>query len=78
MRASMRQARLHFHGKNIHPGTAEGKMINAVQLLKDFLTASPRIMPEKTDGRQGFYPSASEARDRGLVRPIIRDHDRRC
>ena len=74
-------ARLHFHGKNIHPGTAKGKMINAVQLLKDFLSAVPEDqVPEKTDGRQGFiHPMEAQVTvDQGQLDLIIRDHDRQA
>ena len=74
-------ARLHFHGKNIHPGTAKGKMINAVQLLKDFLSALPEDqVPEKTDGRQGFiHPMEAQVTvDQGRLDLIIRDHDRQA
>ena len=74
-------ARLHFHGKNIHPGTAKGKMINAVQLLKDFLSALPDDqVPEKTDGRQGFiHPMEAQVTvDQGRLDLIIRDHDRQA
>lgn len=74
-------ARLHFHGKNIHPGTAKDKMINAVQLLKDFLSALPEDqVPEKTDGRQGFiHPMEAQVTvDQGQLDLIIRDHDRQA
>ncbi len=74
-------ARLHFHGKNIHPGIAKGKMINAVQLLKDFLSALPEDqVPEKTDGRQGFiHPMEAQVTvDQGQLDLIIRDHDRQA
>ena len=74
-------ARLHFHGKNIHPGTAKGKMINAVQLLKDFLSALPEDqVPEKTDGRQCFiHPMEAQVTvDQGQLDLIIRDHDRQA
>ena len=74
-------ARLHFHGKNIHPGTAKGKMINAVQLLKDFLSALPEDqVPEKTDGRRGFiHPMEAQVTvDQGQLDLIIRDHDRQA
>lgn len=74
-------ARLHFHGKNIHPGTAKGKMINAVQLLKEFLSALPEDqVPEKTDGRQGFiHPMEAQVTvDQGRLDLIIRDHDRQA
>ncbi len=74
-------ARLHFRGKNIHPGTAKGKMINAVQLLKDFLSALPEDqVPEKTDGRQGFiHPMEAQVTvDQGQLDLIIRDHDRQA
>lgn len=49
-------AEIQFLGRNVHPGTAKGQMINALQLAIDFhnqLPASDR--PELTDGYQGFY-----------------------
>jgi len=43
-------------GRNIHPGLATGKMINALRLAGQFLTRMPwqRLAPETTAGRDGF------------------------
>lgn len=47
---------LKFLGRNVHPGTAKGQMINALQLAIDFHNQLPETdRPEKTDGYQGFY-----------------------
>ena len=49
-------AELTFQGRNVHPGTAKGQMINALQLAIDFHNQLPEAdRPEKTDGYQGFY-----------------------
>lgn len=47
---------IQFLGRNVHPGTAKGQMINALQLAIDFHNQLPETdRPEKTDGYQGFY-----------------------
>ena len=49
-------AELTFQGRNVHPGTAKGQMVNALQLAIDFHNQLPEAdRPEKTDGYQGFY-----------------------
>ena len=48
-------ADLTFHGRNVHPGTAKGQMVNALQLAIDFHNQFPaEDRPELTDGYQGF------------------------
>ena len=48
-------AELTFHGRNVHPGTAKGQMVNALQLANDFHNQLPaEDRPELTDGYQGF------------------------
>ena len=48
-------AELTFHGRNVHPGTAKGQMVNALQLAIDFHNQLPaEDRPEFTDGYQGF------------------------
>ena len=45
-----------FTGKSIHPGTARGKLVNAVEMAGRFLTQLPGSeSPQATDGRFGFY-----------------------
>ncbi len=47
---------LEFHGISMHPGTARGKLVNAVTMLGHFISLLPRNeSPEGTDGRFGFY-----------------------
>ncbi|MEA3239918.1 MAG: peptidase T [Candidatus Bipolaricaulota bacterium] len=43
-------------GVSIHPGTAKGKMVNALKLASKFIEALPQqtCSPETTDGREGF------------------------
>jgi tripeptide aminopeptidase len=43
-------------GKNIHPGYAHGRMVNAIRLAAQFVERMPwrRLAPETTQGRDGF------------------------
>lgn len=45
-----------FHGITAHPGSAKGKMINAIKLAGEFVAALPKekLAPEVTEGREGF------------------------
>lgn len=73
------QAKLKMIGKNVHPATAKGVMINALQLAFDFHAQLPqREVPEKTDGRQGFFHlvELNGTVDEAEMSYIIRDHDR--
>ncbi|MDD4919078.1 MAG: peptidase T [Bacteroidales bacterium] len=71
-------ARIHIQGRNIHPGYAKGKMINALIIgteLNNMLPVEQR--PEFTDHYEGFFHIISF---RGTVEEaelsyIIRDHD---
>lgn len=70
---------LKITGKNIHPGTAKGKMISSIGILNEFMNGLPeKEVPEHTEGREGFYHITSmEANvDEGQLSMIIRDHDR--
>lgn len=73
------QAEITIEGKNVHPGTAKNTMINAIQLAIDFQNALPQAeVPEKTDGREGFYHllAITGTPDEAKMTYIIRDHDR--
>lgn len=66
---------LKFMGRNVHPGTAKGQMVNAMQLAIDFHNQLPEAdRPEKTDGYQGFYHlhgmsgSVEEAKSSYIIR----------
>lgn len=68
-----------FIGRNVHPGYAKDKMINALRMAITFADLLPQQeVPECTEGYEGFFHlmdihgSVEEAQ----VRYIIRDHDR--
>lgn len=68
-----------FIGRNVHPGYAKDKMINALKMATAFTAILPEDeTPEHTEGYEGFFHlidlhgSVEEAQ----VRYIIRDHDR--
>lgn len=66
-------------GRNVHPGYAKGKMINALQALVDLHNMLPeRERPECTEGFEGFYhlTELSGSVDEARSHYIIRDHDR--
>jgi tripeptide aminopeptidase len=49
-------AEVKITGRNIHPGLATGRMVNALRLAGQFLTRLPwrTLAPETTAGREGF------------------------
>lgn len=48
--------KLTFNGRNVHPGSAKGKMINSMHIATEFMTSLPaRDVPEKTSGYDGFF-----------------------
>ena len=50
------RVRVRFRGRNVHPGYAKGRMINAGAIAARFAAALPEEeTPERTEGRQGFY-----------------------
>lgn len=66
-------------GKNVHPGTAKGKMVNAAKIAMELNGMLPvEEAPEHTEGYEGFYHLSSIEGDVELteLRYIIRDHDR--
>lgn len=72
---------LNIKGKNIHPGTAKGKMVNATTLLNEFMSKLPADeVPEKTEGREGFYHvvEIKGTVDEASLSMIIRDFDRQA
>lgn len=72
------EAVVSFKGRNIHPGSAKGKMINCALIAGDFLAALPADeIPAATEGREGFYhvESVKAEVETGEIKLIIRDHD---
>ena len=72
-------ARLIINGRSVHPGSAKGKMINAVLLAYEFHSLLPVFQnPMYTQGYEGFYhlDSLSGDVERAAADYIIRDHDK--
>lgn len=72
-------AKLTFIGKDVHPATARGVMVNALRLAMKFNSMLPDgEVPEETDGREGFYHllAMDGTVDEAHSQYIIRDHDR--
>ena len=71
-------AKIHIQGRNVHPGSAKGKMKNAILIGQEFNSLLPiEQRPEYTEGYEGFFHLISF---KGTVEEadfsyIIRDHD---
>lgn len=66
------------HGVNIHPGSAKGKMRNALLLAMRFnAMLPPQEIPACTAGYEGFYHLGDMHgnEEEAVLRYIIRDHD---
>ena len=75
---SAASAEITFQGRNVHPGTAKGQMINALQLAIDFHNQLPNgDRPELTDGYEGFYHliNVEGTVEEAKASYIIRDFD---
>ena len=71
-------AKIAVQGRNVHPGYAKNKMINAIEVaceLNAMLPAAER--PEHTEGYEGFYHCVGfdGTVERAEISYIIRDHD---
>ena len=67
------------HGRAIHPGSAKGKMINAVRICAEFDSMlTPDEIPEMTSGYEGFHHllSIEGETEESVSRYIIRDHSK--
>lgn len=72
-------AKLHIQGCSVHPGSAKGKMKNAVLIAQEFQSMLPVFEnPMYTEGYEGFYHLDSIQGNVESVQAdyIIRDHDR--
>lgn len=72
-------AKLSIQGRNIHPGSAKGKMINALQVACDLHEMLPVGMrPELTERYEGFFHliHLSGSVEQAEMAYIIRDHDK--
>ena len=71
-------ARVIFHGLNIHPGSAKGKMVNSMYLAMEFQAVLPAAWkPEYTEGYEGFiHLTHMEGEvEQSCLEYILRDHD---
>ena len=67
-----------IQGRNVHPGYAKGKMLNALRVATSIVNTIPAVeSPECTDGYQGFYHlmGINGGVDHAEVSYIIRDHN---
>ena len=70
-------AKLTIKGRNVHPGYAKHKMINAIEVASELQQLIPRWeRPEHTEGYEGFYHCVgiSGTVEEAEVSYIIRDH----
>lgn len=71
-------AKITINGKNIHPGLAKGKMINALLIGMEFQSMLPTFEnPAYTEGIEGFnhLNEMSGTPEQANMLYIIRDHD---
>lgn len=72
------RAKVFIQGRNVHPGYAKDKMVNAIRIAEEFDSLLPAHQcPEHTEGYEGFYHLTNI---RGTVEEasldyILRDHD---
>ncbi len=72
-------ADIHITGRNVHPGEAKGKMINAARIAAAIQNSLPfSEVPESTEGHEGFFHTVEMncTPEKGHMKMIIRDHDR--
>ena len=71
-------ATIEIQGRNVHPGYAKNKMINAIQVACDLNSLIPSVeRPEHTTGYEGFYHCVgfNGTVENAKISYIIRDHD---
>jgi tripeptide aminopeptidase len=72
-------AKVHIQGRNIHPGYAKNKMLNAILIGMEFNALLPVFeRPEFTENYEGFYHliKMEGSVENAMLQYIIRDHDR--
>ncbi|NLH45514.1 MAG: peptidase T [Acholeplasmataceae bacterium] len=71
-------AKIFIKGRGVHPGSAKGKMINAITLAAEWQNELPAgERPEYTDGYEGFFhiTKIKGNTDEVVMHMIIRDHN---
>ncbi|NDW19391.1 peptidase T [Dysgonomonas sp. 216] len=72
-------AKITIQGRNVHPGTAKNKMINALLVANKLISLLPSDQrPEHTEGYEGFFHliGLNGTVDSANMSYIIRDHDK--
>ena len=72
-------AKVIVKGRNVHPGYAKNKMVNAIRVAHEFMALLPgNETPESTEGYEGFYHvvGIEGSVEEATISYIIRDHDR--
>ena len=72
-------AKIIVKGRNVHPGYAKNKMMNAIRVANEFMSLLPSSeTPETTEGYEGFYHvvGIEGSVEEATISYIIRDHDR--
>jgi tripeptide aminopeptidase len=73
------RARIHVHGRSVHPGTSKNKMINASLVAMEYnAMLPPQERPDFTEAYEGFYHLTLMRGDveSAQIGYIIRDHSR--
>ncbi len=71
-------AKIEIQGRNVHPGYAKNKMINAIQVACELnAMLPPQQRPEHTTGYEGFFHCVgiNGTVEQAQINYIIRDHD---
>ena len=72
-------ARVVFHGRNVHPGSAKDKMINSMLIAVEFMNSLPeKEVPQHTEGYEGFFhlTDMKGEVEETVLKYIIRDFDK--
>ncbi|MDO4758379.1 MAG: peptidase T [Rikenellaceae bacterium] len=71
-------AKIEIQGRNVHPGYAKNKMINAIEVAAEMMQLLPKAeRPEHTEGYEGFFHCVgfNGTVEKATISYIIRDHD---
>ena len=71
-------AKIAIQGRNVHPGYAKNKMINAIEVACELNSLIPAVeRPQFTEGYEGFYHCVgfNGTVENATISYIIRDHD---
>ncbi len=73
---SANQAVITVYGRNIHPGTAKGIMVNSIRAMADIIARMPRdVSPEMTEGYEPYiHPHVLEGEEaKTTLKILLRD-----